>query len=82
MLNDILYRSRVTAKNRRNYVDDALEDLENKNATLTELLEETRQLNHTNEERLKQIEEDNLHLRGLLDEVLFFDIFHKKQLLT
>lgn len=82
MLNDILYRSRVTAKNRRNYVDDALEDLENKNATLTELLEETRQLNHTNEERLKQIEEDNLHLRGLLDEVLFFDIFYKKQLLT
>lgn len=64
-----LYRSRVTAKNRRNYVDDALENLEAKNQTLTELLEETRHLNHTNEERLKQIEDDNLNLRGLLDEV-------------
>ena len=50
-------------------MDEALENLENKNVTLTELLEETRQLNHSNEERLKQIEEDNLHLRGLLDEV-------------
>jgi flagellar biosynthesis/type III secretory pathway chaperone len=46
-----------------------LEDLENQNKTLTEILEETRQLNLKNEERLKQIEEDNLHLRGLLDEV-------------
>lgn len=63
-------RSRVTAKNRRNYVDDALDNLESKNATLMELIEETKELNRTNEERLKQIEEDNVHLRGLLDEIL------------
>lgn len=59
----------MTAKNRRNYVDDALESLEEKNQSLTELLEETRQMNQTNEDRLKQIENDNLQLRGLLDEV-------------
>ncbi|KAG2202129.1 hypothetical protein INT47_008101 [Mucor saturninus] len=64
------WRSRVTAKNRRNYVDDALESLEEKNQSLTELLEETRQMNQTNEDRLKQIENDNMQLRGLLDEVL------------
>ncbi|KAI9484116.1 MAG: optic atrophy 3 protein-domain-containing protein [Benjaminiella poitrasii] len=64
------WRSRATAKNRRNYVDDALENLENQNKTMTELLEETRQLNRTNEERLKQIEEDNIHLRKILDEIL------------
>jgi len=50
-------------------VDDALENLENQNKSLTEILEETRHLNQTNEERLKQIEEDNMHLRQLLDEV-------------
>ncbi|KAI9365163.1 optic atrophy 3 protein-domain-containing protein [Pilaira anomala] len=64
------WRSRVTAKNRRNYVDDALENLENQNQTLTELLEETRQQNISNEEKLKQIEKDNLQLRNMLDEVL------------
>lgn len=65
----IKLRSRATAKNRRNYVDDALENLENQNKSLTEILEETRHLNQTNEDRLKQIEEDNMHLRQLLDEV-------------
>ncbi|GAN07585.1 OPA3-domain-containing protein [Mucor ambiguus] len=64
------WRSRATAKNRRNYVDDALENLETQNKSLTEILEETRHLNQTNEERLKQIEEDNMHLRQLLDEIL------------
>lgn len=52
-------------------MDDALENLEAKNQTLTELLEETHNMNQTNEERLKQIEHDNLQLRGLLDEVFF-----------
>lgn len=33
------------------------------------MLEETRQMNQINEERLKQIEEDNIHLRKILDEV-------------
>ncbi|KAI7903614.1 optic atrophy 3 protein-domain-containing protein [Cokeromyces recurvatus] len=64
------WRSRATAKNRRNYVDDALENLENRTKTLTELFEEARELNHTNEARLKQIEEDNVHLRKILDEIL------------
>lgn len=50
-------------------MDDALDNLESQNKSLIELIEETRQSNITNEERLKQIEEDNLHLRGLLDEV-------------
>lgn len=68
-LNTRFCRSRATAKNRRNYVDDALENLETQNKSLTEILEETRHLNQTNEERLKQIEEDNMHLRQLLDEV-------------
>ncbi|CEG68699.1 hypothetical protein G6F70_002032 [Rhizopus microsporus] len=64
------WRSHTTAKNRRNHVDDALENLENKTQTLTELLEETRHLYKANEERLRQIEEDNIQLRKLLDEIL------------
>jgi cell shape-determining protein MreC len=43
--------------------------LEEKNQTLTETLEELRQINQTGDARLKQIEEDNVHLRNLLDEV-------------
>jgi flagellar biosynthesis/type III secretory pathway chaperone len=79
----ILYRSRATAKTRRNYVDDALESLDNKNQSLTELLEEMKQLNQSNEERLKQIEEDNMHLRSLLDEVcLERKRFERERLLT
>lgn len=50
-------------------MDDALENLETQNQTITELLEETRQQNISTEERLKQIENDNMQLRGLLDEV-------------
>ncbi|OBZ88060.1 OPA3-like protein [Choanephora cucurbitarum] len=64
------WRSHTKDKNRRNYVDDALENLENENKCLLELLEETRQLYISNEERLKQIEEDNIHLRRMLDEIL------------
>ncbi|KAI8371921.1 optic atrophy 3 protein-domain-containing protein, partial [Blakeslea trispora] len=64
------WRSHTKDKNRRNYVDDALEKLETENKSLTELLEETRQLYVSNEERLKQIEDDNVHLRRMLDEIL------------
>ncbi|KAI8071959.1 hypothetical protein BDF21DRAFT_344246 [Thamnidium elegans] len=31
------WRSRMTAKNRRNYVDDALENLETQNQTMTDM---------------------------------------------
>lgn len=50
-------------------MDDALEGLEQQNKSLMESIEETRRLHATNEEKLKQIQEDNLHLRNLLDEV-------------
>lgn len=36
---------------------------------MTETLEELRQINQTGDARLKQIEEDNVQLRNLLDEV-------------
>ncbi|CAO3692369.1 unnamed protein product [Rhizopus stolonifer] len=64
------WRSHTTSKNRRNHVDDALEGLEQQNQSLMESIEETRRLHATNEEKLKQIQEDNLHLRNLLDEIL------------
>ncbi|RCH95109.1 hypothetical protein CU098_008747 [Rhizopus stolonifer] len=64
------WRSHTTSKNRRNHVDDALEGLEQQNKSLMESIEETRRLHATNEEKLKQIQEDNLHLRNLLDEIL------------
>ncbi|KAI8394339.1 optic atrophy 3 protein-domain-containing protein [Radiomyces spectabilis] len=64
------WRSRYTAKNRRNYVDDSLEKLESENANLNEALENMRQTQQLTEERIKQVEDDNLQLRKLLDDIL------------
>lgn len=62
------WRSHSNAKNRRNHVDDALENLENRTQVLTEMIEETKRLHQMNEERLTQIEEGNIQLKKLLDE--------------
>ncbi|KAL0083553.1 optic atrophy 3 protein-domain-containing protein [Phycomyces blakesleeanus] len=64
------WRSHSSAKHRRNYVDDALENLESQTVTLKEALEAVQKAHSTTEQQLKQIEEDNAHLRKLLDEIL------------
>ncbi|KAI9245898.1 hypothetical protein BDA99DRAFT_527746 [Phascolomyces articulosus] len=64
------WRSHYSAKNRRNYVDDALENLEDENIKLKELLETTRENQKTTKDRLELLEQDNIHLRKILDEVL------------
>ena len=64
-----MLRSHTKDKNRRNYVDDTLEKLETENNSLAQLLEETRELYVSNEERLKQIEDDNVRLRRMLEDL-------------
>lgn len=64
-----LYRSHSSAKNRRNYVDDALENLEGETAQLKESLELLRQEHATAEKRIQTLEEDNTQLRKILDQV-------------
>ncbi|KAL1932960.1 hypothetical protein VTP01DRAFT_8638 [Rhizomucor pusillus] len=64
------WRSHHTAKTRRNYVDDALENLENETTRLKELVEQTKEAHKAAEERLQLIEEDNVQLRKILNEML------------
>ncbi|KAI8333705.1 optic atrophy 3 protein-domain-containing protein [Chlamydoabsidia padenii] len=64
------WRSRTKDKNRRNYVDDALENLEMQNNELKETLESTTKAQQLIEERVQQMEDENLHLRNMLDEIL------------
>ncbi|KAI8142545.1 optic atrophy 3 protein-domain-containing protein [Fennellomyces sp. T-0311] len=64
------WRSHFSAKNRRNYVDDALEQLEDDTKTLKEQLEDTRSAQKLAEERIELLEQDNIQLRKILDEVL------------
>lgn len=64
-----LYRSHHSAKNRRNYVDDALENLENETAELKENIQLLRQEQATAEKRIQILEEDNTQLRKILDQV-------------
>ncbi|KAI9310481.1 optic atrophy 3 protein-domain-containing protein [Dichotomocladium elegans] len=63
------WRSHTSAKSRRNYVDDALENLENESAMLKESLERTRQAQATAEERIELLQHENDQLRKILDEV-------------
>ncbi|KAI7877126.1 hypothetical protein K492DRAFT_209939 [Lichtheimia hyalospora FSU 10163] len=64
------WRSHHSAKNRRNYVDDALENLENETAQLKENIQLMRQEHATAEKRIEVLEEDNTQLRKILDQVL------------
>ena len=66
-----LYRSHHSAKNRRNYVDDALENLENETAQLKENIQLMRQEHATAEKRIELLEEDNTQLRKILDQVRY-----------
>jgi regulator of replication initiation timing len=61
------FRSRNKDKNRRNYVDDALENLEAQNSELTETLENTAKAQELIKERLQLMEDENQHLRNMLD---------------
>ena len=67
----IIYRTHSSNKNRRNYVDDALDNLEEDKDKLKELLELTREKQKQQEERLELLEQDNVQLRKILDEVKF-----------
>ncbi|KAI8084620.1 optic atrophy 3 protein-domain-containing protein [Halteromyces radiatus] len=64
------WRSRNKDKNRRNYVDDALESLESRNNELVEKMEYNIKTLQLASERLQQLEEENVHLRNMLDEIL------------
>ncbi|KAI8069150.1 optic atrophy 3 protein-domain-containing protein [Gongronella butleri] len=64
------WRSRNKDKNRRNYVDDALEGLETSHDDLKERLEASIQSQTLIQERMQQLEEENSHLRNIVDEIL------------
>lgn len=62
-------RSHNKDKNRRNYVDDALEKLEEQNNEMVQRLNDNLKSYQVTEERIKLLEEENIHLRQILDEV-------------
>ncbi|KAI9490034.1 optic atrophy 3 protein-domain-containing protein [Zychaea mexicana] len=64
------WRSHFSAKNRRSYVDDALDNLEEDSDKLKKLLETTCEAQKATEERLALVEQDNAQLRKILDEVV------------
>ncbi|CAO3597210.1 unnamed protein product [Absidia cylindrospora] len=64
------WRSRNKDKNRRNYVDDALENLESRNHEMVELLDNNASTQKLMETRLQQLEDENVKLRNVLDEIL------------
>ncbi|CAO3606911.1 unnamed protein product [Cunninghamella blakesleeana] len=72
------WRSHNKDKNRRNYVDDALEKLEEQNNELSQKLDDGLKTNQLTEERIKSLEEENIHLRQILDEILSVSLGLKK----
>ncbi|KAG2218571.1 hypothetical protein INT45_014160 [Circinella minor] len=72
------WRSHSSNKNRRNYVDDALDNLEEDKDKLKELLELTREKQKEQEERIELLAQDNIQLRKILDEVLSVSLGMKR----
>ncbi|CAO3597182.1 unnamed protein product [Absidia cylindrospora] len=64
------WRSHVKDKNWRNYVDEALENLEARNTELNETLDNNFKSQQLMTERLQHLEDENIHLRNMLDEIL------------
>ncbi|ORZ01007.1 optic atrophy 3 protein-domain-containing protein [Syncephalastrum racemosum] len=64
------WRSHYTAKERRNYVDDALENLESDRADMKEEVKTMRDNMNLLEERVQLMQDENDRLRKVLDEVL------------
>ncbi|CAO3650202.1 unnamed protein product [Cunninghamella echinulata] len=72
------WRAHNKDKNRRNYVDDALEDLEAKNNEMEEKLEDSLKTYKITEERIQLLEQENTQLRQILDEILSVSLGLKK----
>ncbi|ORX53234.1 OPA3-domain-containing protein [Hesseltinella vesiculosa] len=68
------WRSHNKDKNRRNYVDDAIETLETRNGDLEERLETSLKAQALIHERMDQLEKENDQLRGIVDEMLSINL--------
>ncbi|KAF7727486.1 hypothetical protein EC973_007464 [Apophysomyces ossiformis] len=64
------WRSHSSEKNRRNRVDDTLEDLESQVGELKAKLEELQGAHRVTNDRLQEMSESNEQLRNLMHEIL------------